>query len=111
MPHPPGNDSAFLIYRGFTMSKKRNKTSAHNKYFILTGKKSKLMHIPAISSITTRLGSFPQICSTIPEDQVPNKVITIVINKENQIGGKLPAQARYQQIQQAMAAIVPPPFI
>ena len=69
------------------------------------------MHIPATSSITTRLGSFPQIFSTIPDDHTPNNVVTIVIINDNATGGVVPAHARYQQIQQNTAAIVPPPLM
>ena len=67
--------------------------------------------MPATSSITTRLGSLPQIFSTMPDDQTPARVIAIVIiNENNRGGGAVPIHARYQQIQQKIAANVPPPL-
>ena len=92
------------------MSKNLNKISAHNKYFTLTGIKSSPMHMPATSSITTLLGSLPQIFSTIVDDHVPANIITAVNATEIPTGGTPPRQARYQQMQVAKAANVPPPF-
>jgi len=66
--------------------------------------------MPATSSITTRAGSLPQIGSTLEEDHTPIKVIKMVIITETKRGGQVPAHARYQHIQQAIAATVPPPL-
>src|SRR6185437_7877514 len=110
MPHPPGHDSNLRMNSGLRMSKKRNKINAHNKYFTWAGKNKRLMHIPATSSITTREGSLPQIGTTMPDDQTPANVIKTVITAELINGGYAPLQARYQQMQQASAATVPPPL-
>lgn len=92
------------------MSKNRNKIRAHNRYFTLTGKNKRLIHMPETSSITTREGSLPQTVSTIADDQTPTAVIAAVIIRESRRGGKPPAQAKYQQIQHATAATVPAPL-
>lgn len=87
IPHPAGNDSILRMNSGFTMSKKRNKISPHNKYVTCTGKKRSPVHIPATSSITTRAGSLPQRGSTIEEDHTPIMVIRIVMTADNATGG------------------------
>ena len=56
-------------------------------YFIFTGKKSRPMHIPETSSITTREGSLPHIFSTMVDDHMPVRVIKTVITMERNKGG------------------------
>lgn len=110
MPHPPGKRSVFLIYSGFTISKNLNRISPHIIYVTVTGTNSKLMHIPATSSITTRAGSLPQTGTNMVDDHTPISVIDTVIITDAIAGGKLPCQHRYQIKQQATAAAVPAPL-
>ncbi len=79
-------------------------------YFTAVGKNNKLTHIPATSSITILLLSFPQSFSNLPDDQIPIPVIEIVAAISN-IWLQPFLQIKYQHMQTAIAAIVPPPFM
>jgi len=66
------------------------------------------MHIPATSSITTRLLSFPHSPSTPLADHTP---ISVMIKDNNSITPlSIPAGISNKAPQQAAAATVPPPF-
>lgn len=109
IPHPPGSFSILLIMSGLAISKNLNKTNPANKYFTVTGKNNRLMHMPAISSITTRCGSLPHVFSTTAELHIPTKVITRVIAKAAMFCGPFNCK-KYQQMQHATAATVPAPL-
>lgn len=67
--------------------------------------------MPATSSMTTRLGSFPHMFSTTDDDHTPTKVTIIVTITDGQSGGVCPLpNAKNQQTQQNIAATVPPPL-
>jgi len=93
------------------MSKNLNKINADNKYVTLTGRKSRPMHIPETSSITTLEGSLPQTDSTTVDDHTPISVIIAVTTSEIVKGGVVPCQAKYQNNPATAAAMEPPPLI
>ena len=70
-PHPFGNFSSCRIPNGLKISNNLKNTSATNAKIMLCGAYNKAMAIPATSSITTLLLSFPHKGSTTLEGLPP----------------------------------------
>ena len=85
-PHPPGSFSEERIPNGLAMSKIRNKIKPRITESHPAGTQSKVIHMPAISSITTFDGSFPHRGIILLVPMMPKTVKTTMSRIRRKLG-------------------------